>query len=234
MEEFRAFTPLHAGTLAAIAALTLAAIAAARRHPLAARALERALGWGYLAAWATTWSWFALSDLHEPAKTLPLQLCHLTAAAAALLLVTRWAWLRPLVYFWGLALCTQALVTPSLAEGPALYPFWFFWVTHGLIAGVACYDVCALGYRPGWRDYRVACAGAAVYAALVLPLDLAFGWNYGFLGPGLPEVPTLVDALGPWPQRLAWIVLLVAAAMALLLAPWRLARGAKSGLQSRA
>ena len=171
---------------------------------------------------------FFFSPLHEPAKTLPLQLCHLTAPAAALLLITRCAALRPLVYFWGLSLCTQALATPSLTEGPALYPFWFFWGTHGLIVGVAIYDVLARGYRPTLRDYGIACAASAAYFALVLPLDIVYGWNYGFVGPGKPDVRTIVDALGPWPERLAAIVALVAGAMALLLLPWRIMAQSKA------
>jgi hypothetical integral membrane protein (TIGR02206 family) len=223
METFRAFTWLHASALAAIFALTAIAVAVARRRPLPAAptATERAIGWAYLAAWVTTYTFLLFPPLHEPAKTYPLQLCHLNALAAALLLATGWRWLRPLVYFWGFALSTQALVTPALREGPALYPFWFFWTTHGLIAGAALYDVLARGYRPTLRDYGIACAGAAAYVALILPLDLAFGWNYGFVGPSKPEVRTIVDALGPWPERLVLIVLLVAAAMALALLPWR-------------
>ena len=234
METFRAFTLLHAATLCAIGLATAAAIVLARRRAPAARAnaAERALGWAYVAAWGTTYLYLNLSPLHEAAKTLPLQLCHLNALAAALLLITRWPPLRPIVYFWGLALSTQALLTPALGEGPALFPFWFFWATHGMIVGVALYDVFALGYRPDWRGYRTACGWAALYAALVLPLDLAFGWNYGFLGTSKPDVPTLVDALGPWPQRLALIAALVAGAMALALAPWELARRRAKAVQS--
>lgn len=223
METFRAFGAPHAAALAMIAMLTAVAIAVSRRHPATPRATtaERLVGWAYLAAWATTYVFFFFSPLHDPAKTLPLQLCHLTAAAAALLLITRWRLLRPLVYFWGLALSTQALVTPSLTEGPALYPYWFFWATHGMIVGVALYDLFALGYRPTLRDYGIACAAAAGYFALVLPLDIAFGWNYGFVGPDKPEVRTIVDALGPWPGRLVPMVALVAGVMGLLLVPWK-------------
>ena len=223
LQAFRAFSALHAVTLVAIATLTGLAILVARIRGPSQRAspAERLVGWAYLAAWVTTYSYFLFSPLHEPAKTLPLQLCHITAALAALLLITRWQWLRPLVYFWGLALCTQALVTPSLTEGPALYPYWFFWSTHGMIVGVALYEVFARRYRPALRDYGVACAAAAAYFALVLPLDIAFGWNYGFVGPDKPEVRTIVDALGPWPLRLAPMVALVAAAMGLLLLPWQ-------------
>ena len=228
METFRAFSSLHAATLAAIFALTAIAVVAARRRglPRAAGAtpVERAIGFAYLAAWVTTYTFLLFPPLHDPARTYPFQLCHLAALAAALLLITGWRPLQAIVYFWGLGLCTHALITPALGEGPALYPFWFFWSTHGLIVGVALYDLLARGYRPTLRDFGLACAAAAVYFAAVLPLNLAFGWNYGFVGPSRPEVKTIVDFLGPWPQRLALIVAIVALVMALLLAPWEVAR----------
>lgn len=226
METFSAFTLTHGLALGAIAALTAAAIALRRRRAAAAPPgpVERAVGLAYLTAWIATYAWFLLPPLHDPAKTYPLQLCHWCAVAAGLSLVTGWDWLRPLVYFWGLALCTQALLTPALNEGPALFPFWFFWATHGLIVGVALYDVIARGYRPTARGYAIACAGAAAYVAVILPLDLAFGWKYGFVGPSIPEARTIVELLGPWPERLALIALLAAGAMALALVPWEIAR----------
>ena len=220
------FSGLHAAVLAAIFTITAIAIGVARRRPMPATPTpaERAVGLAYLAAWVTTYAVLLFAPLHEPAKTYPLQLCHWNAVAAALLLLTRWEALRPIVYFWGFALSTQALITPSLTEGPAIYPFWFFWSTHGIIVGAALYDVFARGYRPTLRDYCIACAAAALYVAIVLPLDLAFDWNYGFVGRSKPEVRSIVDALGPWPGRLAIIVALVATAMALLLLPWKIVR----------
>ena len=225
------FSGLHAAALVAIFALTAIAIRIARhnpRPPFATQA-ERVVGIAYLTAWVMTYGYLLFAPLHEPAKTYPLQLCHWNAVAAALLLATRWEALRPIVYFWGFALSTQALITPSLTEGPAIYPFWFFWTTHGLIVGVALYEVLARGYRPTPRDYGIACAAAALYVAIVLPLDLAFDWNYGFVGRGRPELRTIVDALGPWPQRLAIIFALVAGAMALLLLPWTMVRSRRVG-----
>jgi hypothetical integral membrane protein (TIGR02206 family) len=220
------FTGLHAAVLGVIFAIAALAIALARRGslPPGPTPTERAIGIAYLAAWVTTYAFLLFPPLHEPAKTYPLQLCHWNAVAAALLLATRWNALRPIVYFWGFALSTQAMITPSLTEGPAIYPFWFFWSTHGIIIGVALYEVFARGYRPTPRDYGIACAAAALYVAIVLPLDLAFDWNYGFVGRSKPEVRSIVDALGPWPERLASIFALVAGAMALLLLPWKLTR----------
>jgi hypothetical integral membrane protein (TIGR02206 family) len=227
MEIFRAFSPLHAGAVALIAVLTLAAILVRRRRPpepLAPGPIERVVGLGFLAMWLTTYAYLLFPPLRDLPTTLPLHMCHLAAATAPLVLLTAWRPLRALQYFWGLALCTQAVATPSLTEGPALYPFWFFWAYHAMAIGVPLYDVFARGYRPTWRDYGTACAAAAAYAAIVLPLDLAFGWNYGFLGPSKPEVASIVDFLGPWPERLVLIVLIVAAAMALAQLPWTIAR----------
>lgn len=226
VETFRAFSALHATAVCTIALLTVVAIAVRRRRPaepLAPSRLERLVALGYLSAWIVTYAWLLAPGLRDPATTLPLQLCHLAAANAGLVLLTGWRPLRALQYFWGLALCTQAIVTPTLTEGPALYPFWFFWGSHGMTVGVALYEVFARAYRPSWRDYRLACAAAALYVALVLPLDLAFGWNYGFVGPSKPGVPSIVDFLGPWPFRLLPIVVVAAAAMALVQLPWTLA-----------
>ncbi len=222
------FTGLHAAVLAVIFTVTALAIMLARRNPLplGPTPAERAIGIAYLATWVTTYVFLLFPPLHEPPKTYPLQLCHWNAVAAALLLATRWNALRPIVYFWGFALSTQAMITPSLTEGPAIYPFWFFWSTHGIIIGAAVYEIAARGYRPTPRDYGIACAAAALYVAIVLPLDLAFDWNYGFVGRGKPEVRSIVDALGPWPERLVLIFALVALVMALLLLPWLLARAA--------
>jgi uncharacterized membrane protein YwaF len=129
METFRAFGGLHAATLGAIFALTALAVAFARRHPLpeAPTAAERAIGWSYLAAWVATYAFLLFPPLHDPAKTYPLQLCHLNAVAAALLLATGWRWLRPLAYS-GFAPSTQPSLT--LREGPVVCVLVLL-TTHG-------------------------------------------------------------------------------------------------------
>jgi hypothetical integral membrane protein (TIGR02206 family) len=223
MESFRAFSVLHAVVLAVIAVLTAVAITLRRRRGGVAAApsrAERAIGGFYLAIWVATFVWLLFPPRHDPATTYPLQLCHLCGAAAALVLLSPQRGVRAVLYFCGLGLCAQALITPALSEGPAFYPFWFFWGTHGMIVGVAVYDVVARGFRPGLRDYGVACIVAAIYVAAVLPIDVALGWNYGFVGPSRPGVPSIVDLLGPWPQRLLLIAAIAAAAMGSLLVPW--------------
>jgi hypothetical integral membrane protein (TIGR02206 family) len=229
VQDFAAFSLLHGATLATIAALTVVAIVVRRRRapaPLPPGPIERTVAYGYLALWVGAFAWLRVGPLYDPPTTYPLQLCHWCGAAAALVLVTAHPLLRAMVYFCGVGLCTQALITPSLVEGPAQFPFWFFWSTHGMIVGVAAYDIAARGYRPTPRDFGWACAIAVFYVLLVLPIDLMTGWNYGFVGPGRPDVPSIVDVLGPWPLRLVTIGAISAAAMGLLLLPF-LRRGTR-------
>lgn len=214
---------MHLVAVATIAAATATAIAVRRRRPaepLPPGPVEKLVAFSFLAWWVGGFLFLRFGPLYNPETTYPLQLCHWAGVAAALVLVTAHPYLRAFVYFCGLGLCTQAVITPFLPDGPARFPFWFFWVTHGMIVGVPIYDIVARGYRPGWRDYRIACAAAAFYVIFVLPIDLVTGWNYGFVGPSRPGVTSIVDLLGPWPQRLVFIVALAAGVMFVLLLPW--------------
>lgn len=224
MDKFQPFGLLHAAALAAIVLTAFVAIRAATRTANAPAAGERTIGLAFVLLWLAVHGWFLFPPRFDPVKSLPLQMCHLSALASGLYLVSNARWLATLLYFWGFGLDTQALITPTLEEGPATPAFWYFWLSHGMIVGVAAYALAVHRYRPTWRDWRFACAAAAVYAAIVIPIDLALGANYGFLGPTEPDQPTLVDVLGPWPARLALMFGLVASVMALLMLPWIFAK----------
>jgi hypothetical integral membrane protein (TIGR02206 family) len=225
MDVFRPFTFTHAVMLCSIAVLIWLLVIAGRRQRAAAPTrFELTLAITNLAFWIIAHGWWQLPPRFDPATTLPLQMCHLTSVIASLVLLTRRHFLRILLYFWGFGLCTQALLTPSLADSPATVWFWAFWFQHGFIMAVAVYDVAVYGFRPVWRDFSLACAASAGYVVLVLPLNVLLGANYGFVGNSRPDNPSIVDLLGPWPGRLIIIVLLVAAVLALLMLPWEIAR----------
>lgn len=228
MNTFAPFTALHAATIAGLALAITGLVLAARRGSRLARGFAQALGIGYVVAWVGVHGWRNLPPQFDPYLTLPLQMCHLAALAGGLYFAAGWPWLRPVLYFWGLALTTQACITPTLTEGPSEPQFWFFWLSHGIIVAAAVYAIAVDGYRPTWRDYGIACVAGAAYVAVAVAVNVAFGANYGFLGDMRPELPTLVDLLGPWPERIAAIMLIVAAAMAVLMLPWTLARRAST------
>jgi hypothetical integral membrane protein (TIGR02206 family) len=226
LDTFRPFSWMHAATLAALLGVTLAAVVLRRR-----RHHEAPPAWGetafavlILALWVGVTGWRLLPGHFDPRYSFPLQLCNLTSLAVPLVLLTSWRPLRAVLYFWGLALSSQGIVTPDLKEGPGRPGFWVFWIFHGTIIGTALYDLVARRFRPTWKDFRYAYAAAWAYLIVALALDLAFGWNYGYVGRSRPDQPSIIDVLGPWPQRLVPIILLVSVAMLILLIPWEVGR----------
>jgi hypothetical integral membrane protein (TIGR02206 family) len=175
----------------------------------------------YWLAYNIWWNWHGL----DTRNGLPLQLCDFNGLMAPLALATGWRWARATLYFWTAALTAQAFIQPELAEGPASLVFWAFWLGHTVIAVCAVYDVVVLGFRPGWRDFGYAFIASIVYVALILPVDLWLGANYGFVGNPPPGVgiPPFVDALGPWPLRAIILIVLVPLGFVIVLLPWRIA-----------
>jgi uncharacterized membrane protein YwaF len=82
------------------------------------------------------------------------------------------------------------------------------------------YLLVAMRFRPRWEDFRTAVAASLIYAAVVIGLDAAFGWNYGFLGKELLRTRNVLDYLGPWPVRPALISLLGLVMLAALYGAW--------------
>lgn len=168
---------------------------------------------------AVIW-WVAPMDFED--DVLPLHVCDIAAWVAPLALALQARWLRAWLYFWAIGLSTQAFFTPVVREGVGYPHFWLFWVGHLQIVGSAIYDVSVLGYRPKIRDLAVVVTISLIYGSVMLGMNIAFGWNYGYLGSGTPDSPTLIDHLGPWPFRLLPLITLAISAMALAWLPWAL------------
>jgi hypothetical integral membrane protein (TIGR02206 family) len=155
---------------------------------------------------------------------LPLHLCDLAAWVAPLALWTQRRWLRALLYFWGIGLSTQAFFTPVLEEGYGDIRYWLFFVGHTQIVGSAIYDAAVLGFRPRLRDMLTASLVTLAWIAAITPLNVAFDLNYGYVGNQPTDKPTLIDALGAWPLRVLWLILLGQLAFLLIYIPWPLAQ----------
>ena len=181
---------------------------------------------GVLASAATV-VWYLWPAHFHWGRSLPLELCDLASMAAPIAVLTRKRFYRAVLHFWGLALCTQAFVSPVHEPGTAR--FVLMWLLHGSIVGLAIFDAAALGFRPAWRDLRAACLAATVYVLTVFVLDASTGFNYGYVGPSAPGVPTIVDALGPWPLRVVWICCIGGGAMVLVMLLWQVARRVGGG-----
>jgi len=192
----------------------------------------RVLGSLALVHWAAYQAWWNLPIRFSLGDSLPLHVCDLTGLACGFALLTGKQWLTAITYFWGLALSTQAFVTPTVEWGPTYTEFWLFWETHTIIVGGAAYLVLVRNFRPTVRDLCLAYLSLVGYAAITLPMDLATGWNYGYIGGGSPSSATLIDSLGSWPWRLLPMAGLTLLAMLLLWLPWAIVRRRSGAAQT--
>jgi len=168
-------------------------------------------------------AWWAYAAVHRLplSVALPLHLCDIAPLVAAVALWTRWRPAAEIAYFWGLAGCTMALLTPDLAYAPGSFLFLQYVLEHGLtvVAALLLPIGLGLGPRPG-APVRVTLATAAL-AVVAGAADVLTGGNYMYLRHA-PESPTLLSWLGPWPWYIGGAAVIAAALIALLDLPFRL------------
>lgn len=219
--DFESFGVLH---LASVIVLALAIAALCMAGKKLDTTTKRRFELGMAGSIAAFWIGYQVYDNVTQGiglrNSLPLQLCDIVAIIAAFEFARPSRNVHALAYFWGVALSSQALITPDLGGGPDSLGFWAFWVYHLFVVGSGIYAVTVRGFRPAWPDLRFAIVAGLVYAIPVFALDAALDLNYGYLGRSTPGQPTLIDVLGPWPQRAAYMVLLAIAAMTLFWLPW--------------
>jgi hypothetical integral membrane protein (TIGR02206 family) len=229
-EVFVPFSGLHLFTVA-VCALLIALFA------LAGRALRAGQGktklreaklrrsWAVFAlaywfAYIVWWNWNGI-DLYGG---LPLHLCDFNGLVAPLALLTLNRWARATLYFWSFTLTLQAFIQPLLSDGPGQLPFWAFWAGHTIIMASAVYDLVVLEFRPDWHDLKRATVVSLAYVAMVTPVNLELGTNYGFIGnpPAEKSIPPFINAMGPWPWRVLIVMGLAMIGFVLALLPWRI------------
>lgn len=223
--EFEPFSLMHAALVVLFAAATALLILVSRRLDSGARyRLDRSLGVLMIGLWLVSNGWWLLPPRFDVARSLPLHVCDITSLLAGVVLLWPRRSLRGLLYFWGIGMSFQAIVTPEIAFEPDSVWFWIFWLAHAGIIGIAVYDIVARGFRPTWRDFRLSVLVGLAYLAVVFTINVMFSFNYGYVGNAMPGEASIVDVLGPWPLRVVWMSLLVISVMAVLMLPWHFAR----------
>lgn len=133
--------------------------------------------------------------------SLPLHLCDLAWMVCSISLWTNSRWSLRLIYYWGLTLTPQALLTPALsADFPSIIYFGF-WFDHGIVFIATIYIFFVLKFRPDISDFWKAYAFTISWGLLVLSFNFLFKTNYMFLN--IKPARSLLDYFGPWPYYLA-------------------------------
>jgi len=217
---FPLFQAPHLTALGIILVLNLFLVWWGRTHP-ENRPLIRTLLAGMIALNIIAWHlWHLTYGLWIIQYMLPLHLCGIMQWASFFLLTTRNPRIYEFVYFLGLGGATQALLTPD--SGNLGFPHFRAletMISHGSIVTAALYFTFVEGYRPTWDSVKHVIVGTQLYAIAVFCLNFLLGSNYMFLA-RKPDVPSLIDALGPWPLYIIPLELIAFATVFLLYLPW--------------
>lgn len=227
--EFRAFTSFHwvvlavcLGSMVAFCVLGRTLLNADLRDCGEREArFRRLLAWSIILTQGfITMRRMVYFDLQD---SLPLHMCRLGVWIAAWQLFTLNRNARALTCFWGIGLSAQVFFTPFIKVGYSDLSFWIYWLNHLQIVGCAVYDISVLGYRPSWRDLRFASIWGVLYAIATIGINWVLGTNYSYLGSGTHEGVSMVDKLGPFPQRTIWMIVGALVVFALIYAVSQLA-----------
>jgi hypothetical integral membrane protein (TIGR02206 family) len=108
-----------------------------------------------------------------------------------------------------------------LNEPAGAIPFGPIFWGHGAILLGIVYIIAGQEFRPRPRSVLRMMIAVNVYGLAALSLDLAFGWNYGYLL-HKPAQSSLLDYMGPWPWYLIAIEAIGLLSFWLLGLPWKI------------
>lgn len=213
LHHFEAGTAFHGVVVGLSVLVTVMACAVGRMLTLRDRAdngrrqqrLAAGMGWTIIAWQVFATGWRFLPGRWDLNESLPFHLCRWTGwiAGACLIAGLRpgWRWSRALMFFWGLGLSVQGCITPMWNHGAASMEFWLYWVGHLQIVGVAVYDLAVRRFIPTGRDLGFAAGAGVVFVLLVIGVNHLLGTNYSYLGAWDYGRASVVDRLGPYPER---------------------------------
>lgn len=217
-------TAEHLIAVAVVVAVTVVLTLAARRYPGQwITVVSRVLAVLILLAEPSYWVGQAIHGQYSLRDDLPLHLSRVAEFVSAAALWWATPFLVELTYFWGLGAILQALATPDIHEHFPDLAYFRFYVGHGgvLVAAVFLTVGRRIVPRPG-APLRVF-AATLVLTAVAGVADLVTKGNYMFLRQK-PTAGSLLNFMGPWPWYIGSGVVLAIIFLALLNAPFWLAR----------
>lgn len=217
--EFTAYGISHWAAIAVFVAGAVLLVRLGRRQsPAQSRRFGRVVG----AVTAAIYAVAVVYSMFPPSieRSVPLHLTDLATVVSAYAWWSQRHCAHALMYYWGLVLSVQALISPAL-RGPDFphYQYLGFWFIHLVVVWGAVYLTWGRGIRPNWRSYRIAVAVTSAWMVVTFAFNRLTGSNYGFLN-GKPSTGSLLDVLGPWPLYVVVGAVAVFVLWALMTWPW--------------
>ena len=180
---------------------------------------DRRVLWGWvgfvIAIQTLAQVWANAPARFDPTRSLPLHICDIVPWIGCAALLHGHSLSKALAYYWGVGLSVWAFIMPILNATNWSPEYWLFWLGHAQILATAAYLISVAGYRPTWRDFRLASVATIAYGAVVVVGNAFLVSDYGYLGRQPPAVE-----LGPWPARVPVLIALEIGSFALLTLPW--------------
>lgn len=214
----------HLGGVAGVVGVTAALTTAARTRPGPwITVVSRILAVLIAVTEPSYWVQQVIHGTWSARYDLPLQLSNASEFVSAAALWWRTPFLVELTYFWGFGAVLQALATPDFREHFPDPAYFRFYVAHGGILAAAVFLTVGLRItpRPG-APVRVFLATIA-YTAVVGLADALTNGNYMYLR-AKPAAGSLLNVMGPWPWYIGSGLILAIVFLAILNAPFWLAR----------
>jgi hypothetical integral membrane protein (TIGR02206 family) len=199
-------------TLAALA--TIIVLVGRWLAPVARRSFERVAGLLLIGTWLAGLTFDLINPRASASTTLPLHWCDVCGVLAIFVMFKpQYRVARAVLHFWALCLCSLAFILPVIGLGPAFIDFWIYFGTHAAILLMVAYDRGVRGFEPSGRDLAWAAGLCAAWVVLLQPVNLALGANNGFVGADDRQVRKAIRSFGPWPWRIAPLLIIEVALM---------------------
>ena len=143
-------------------------------------------------------------------ESLPLQVCDLLGFASILALASGWRFPRSIIVLCAIPFVLQAVLTPVGVQQLGSLRTILYWAFHTVIFSTFIFEVSVRGFKLNAHDLGRMYLLDLAYVVLIGALNILTGWNYGYIGNVVPDTPTILDLLGPWPYR---VVSMIAVAM---------------------
>jgi hypothetical integral membrane protein (TIGR02206 family) len=146
--------------------------------------------------------WYAAYGIFSFGTSLPLHLCGFAIILMPFMLIMKNKTVFEVLYFWGLAGATQALLTPDLTYDFPHWVYFRYFFSHGLIIAGCIYMTFVEKYRPTWKSILKTFIATNILMGFIAIVNVLTSGNYMFIC-WKPEQGSLIDYLGPWP----WYIL---------------------------
>lgn len=141
------------------------------------KTFSKIIGFATLIFWGVYNIYYFWPNNFKWSVSLPLHVCDIIGVVAGVAMIKPLKIYRASLYFFAIALVTQAFITPTGNQDPATVRFWLYWGLHALILSCAIYDISVREYRPKLNDFLISTFAGICYVCIILPINILFDWN---------------------------------------------------------